>query len=125
MTGEEIVRQIRDAIKGFQLTSRKFAQVMTAELMKKVLADEGIPRSARDVFIRGISLEIDLIVPHRDPKELSSASQARGRLCIRSLLRSAGDIVTQHPNRTSAFRVSPLAPDYGWTPKRQRTGIVS
>ena len=38
---------------------------MAAELMKRVLADEGIPTSARDVFIRGVPLEIDLIVPYR------------------------------------------------------------
>lgn len=38
---------------------------MTTELIKKVLADEGIRTSPRDVFIRGISLEIDLIVPYR------------------------------------------------------------
>jgi len=38
---------------------------MAAELMRRVLADEGIPTSSRDVFIRGIPLEIDLIVPLR------------------------------------------------------------
>ncbi len=65
MTAEEIVRQARHASEGFQLTCRKFAGAMTAELMKRVLADEGISTSARDVFIRGIPLEIDLIVPRR------------------------------------------------------------
>jgi len=64
MTGEEIVRQVRNASEGFQLTCRKFAGAVTAELMKKFLADEGILTSARDVFIRGVPLEIDLIVPH-------------------------------------------------------------
>lgn len=47
------------------MTCRKFSGAMTTELIKKVLADEGIPTSPRDVFIRGIPLEIDLIVPHR------------------------------------------------------------
>jgi hypothetical protein len=65
MTGEEIVRQARNANRGFQLKCRKFAGAMAAELMKKALAGEGIPTSARDVFIRGIPLEIDLIVPRR------------------------------------------------------------
>ena len=37
---------------------------MTVELVKRVLAEEGICTSARDVFIQGISFEIDLIVPH-------------------------------------------------------------
>jgi len=65
MTGEEIVRQARNASKGFQLKCKKFSGAMAAELIKKVLADEGIATSSRDVFIRGIPLEIDLIVPHR------------------------------------------------------------
>ena len=38
---------------------------MTTELIKKFLSEEGISTSARDVFIRGIPLEIDLIVPYR------------------------------------------------------------
>jgi hypothetical protein len=68
MTGEEIVRQARNASKGFQLKCTKVSGAMAAELIKKVLADEGIPTSARDVFIRGIPLEIDLIVPRRGQK---------------------------------------------------------
>ncbi len=68
MTGEEIVRQARSASKSFQSTSRKFSGAMTAELMKRVLADEGIPTSSRDVFIWGVPLEIDLIVPYRGEK---------------------------------------------------------
>jgi|HubBroStandDraft_4_1064222.scaffolds.fasta_scaffold26582_6 hypothetical protein len=68
MTGEEIVRQVRDASEGFQVTCRKFAGAVTAELMKTFLADEGISTSARDVYIRGVPLEIDLIVPRRGRK---------------------------------------------------------
>jgi hypothetical protein len=63
MTGEEIVRQARSASKGFQLKCKKFSGAVTAEVMKTVLADEGIPTSARDVFVRGVPVEIDLIVP--------------------------------------------------------------
>jgi hypothetical protein len=65
MTGEEIVKEARNASKGFGLKSRKFSGAMAAELMRKALADEGIPTSARDVFIRGVPLEVDLIVPYR------------------------------------------------------------
>lgn len=65
MTGEEIVRQARTASKGFQVTCKKFSGAVTTEIIKKALADEGISTSARDVFIRGIPLEIDLIVSHR------------------------------------------------------------
>ena len=71
MTGEEIVRQARKASRDFQLTSgksRKFSGAMTAELMKSALENEGIPASARDVFIRGLPFEIDLIVPYPGEK---------------------------------------------------------
>jgi|SRR5271157_66084 len=71
MTGEEIVKQARNASKDFRLTSGKsgkFSGAMTVELIKRVLADEGICTSARDVFIQGIPFEIDLIVPHPGEK---------------------------------------------------------
>ena len=61
-TGDEIVRQAREAFKSSQLNSRKFSGEMTAELMKRVLTDEGVPTSARDVFIRGVPIEINLVV---------------------------------------------------------------
>jgi hypothetical protein len=65
MTGEEIVRQVRNASEGFQAKCRKFSGAVTVEIMKRVLEKEGITTSARDVFIRGIPLEIDLLVPYR------------------------------------------------------------
>jgi hypothetical protein len=68
MTGEEIVRQARSASKRFQMKSRKFSGAMTVELMKTVLATERITTSARDAFILGTPLEIDLIVPRRGEK---------------------------------------------------------
>jgi len=68
MTGKEIVEQVRDASDGFQVTCRKFAGAVTAELLKKFLAEEGISTSARDVYIQGIPLEIDLIIPRRGQK---------------------------------------------------------
>jgi len=65
MKGEELVKQARSAAKDFRVTCRKFSGALTTQLIKKVLSEEGISTSPRDVFIRGISLEIDLIVPHR------------------------------------------------------------
>lgn|ERR1700735_1632495 len=68
MTGEEIARKARSASEGFQVKSSKFAGAMTAELMKTELRAEKITTSARDVYIRGIPLEIDLIVPRHGAK---------------------------------------------------------
>jgi hypothetical protein len=87
MTGEEIARQARSASEDFELTCRKFSGAMTTELMKKALGDEGIATSARDVFIRGVALEIDLVVPWRgqeptlgllyEPKQVAAALEIK------------------------------------------------
>jgi hypothetical protein len=62
MTGEEIVTQARDAREAFG-TCGKFAGAATVEIVKQALADEGLPTSVRDVFVRGLPVEWDLVVP--------------------------------------------------------------
>jgi len=64
MTGEELVREARMASKGFQSKCRKFSGAVAAELLKRALEDEGVLTSARDVFIRGVPLELDLVIPY-------------------------------------------------------------
>ncbi len=72
MTGEEIVMQARNASRSFdesfkdEKVCKKFSGAVTVELIKRALAEEGIPTSARDVFIKGIPVEIDLVVPFRE-----------------------------------------------------------
>ena len=41
----------------------KFAGAATVEIIKKALADEALPASVRDVFIQGLPVEWDLVVP--------------------------------------------------------------
>jgi hypothetical protein len=64
MTGEEIVTEIRDATEQFGKCG-KFGGAATVEIVKHGLSKEGISTSARDVFIKGVPLEIDLLVPRR------------------------------------------------------------
>ena len=70
MTGQEIIMEAREASERFEQfgTCRKFGGAATIGIVKKALAEEGIPTSARDVFIKGVPLEIDLIVPRRGAK---------------------------------------------------------
>jgi len=63
MTAEEIVSNVRAAKAAFGAKCKKFAGAVTVEILKTALAEEGIPTSARDVYIQGISLEIDLVIP--------------------------------------------------------------
>jgi hypothetical protein len=67
MTGEEIVTQIWDATEQFGKCG-KFGGAATVEIVRQGLKEEGIPTSGRDVFIQGVPVEIDLIVPRRGAK---------------------------------------------------------
>jgi hypothetical protein len=62
MTGEEVVTLAWSACEAFGKCG-KFAGAATVEIVKKVLADEGLPASVRDVFIQGLPVEWDLVVP--------------------------------------------------------------
>lgn len=44
---------------------KKFSGALAVELIRQALIRSGIPVSPRDVFIRGVDIEIDLIVPRR------------------------------------------------------------
>jgi hypothetical protein len=62
MTGEEVVTQAWDVCESFGKCG-KFAGAATVEILKQALADEGVPTSVRDVFIKGLPIEWDLVVP--------------------------------------------------------------
>jgi hypothetical protein len=69
MTGEEIVNLAWDACEAFGKCG-KFAGAAAVEIVKQALADEGLLTSARDVFIRGLPVEWDLVVPTPSAKPL-------------------------------------------------------
>lgn len=65
--------ELRDLIfqgkKEFGVKCKKFVGALTVEMLKSALEEHDIPLSPRDVFIRGVSVEIDLIVPKKgNPK---------------------------------------------------------
>lgn len=61
MTGEQLVAEV---LKTYDLLDcRKFQGHATVEIVKEALAQEGFATSARDVFIRGLPIEWDLLVP--------------------------------------------------------------
>jgi hypothetical protein len=63
MDGERIVAQARELKTAFGAKCRKFVGAATVEILRKALVDEGIPVSARDVFVRAIPVEADLAIP--------------------------------------------------------------
>jgi hypothetical protein len=62
MTGEEIANKAWDRSEEFGKCN-KFAGAVATEILKEALASEGIPTSVRDVFIKGLPIEWDLVVP--------------------------------------------------------------
>ncbi|MBI4187299.1 MAG: hypothetical protein HY530_07355 [Chloroflexi bacterium] len=51
--------------KEFGVKSKKFVGALTVEVLKNALREQNIPVSPRDVFIKGVSVEIDLLIPKR------------------------------------------------------------
>lgn len=65
MDVEEIIGLTRTLKKNFGAKCPKFAGAVTTEILKTALEAERIDTSQRDVFVRGIPIEIDLLIPRR------------------------------------------------------------
>jgi len=68
MTEDELYQMIAAAKEALGPPSRKFSGTVTTELIRQALLDSGIPVSSRDVFIRGLPLEIDLLILSKGAK---------------------------------------------------------
>lgn len=65
--GQEIVKSVRKAKEDFGPDyPKKFGGAAAIEILRAALREEGIETSRCDVFIRGIPLEVDLIVPTKN-----------------------------------------------------------
>jgi len=49
--------------KDFRPVCKKYSGAITVELLRRALNAHGIPTSPRDVFIKGLGIELDLVVP--------------------------------------------------------------
>jgi hypothetical protein len=67
--GKELVERVRKAKTDFgDYYPKKFGGAAAIEILRVALREERIETSRRDVFIRGIPLEVDLIVPRKGAK---------------------------------------------------------
>jgi len=68
MKGEDVANRVWEVTEAFGSKCGKFGGAATVEIVRESLAKEGISTSVRDVFIKGIPTEIDLIVPRPDAR---------------------------------------------------------
>ena len=65
--GREIVERLRKAKSSFgDHYPKKFGGAAAIEILRAELSKEGILTSVRDVFVKGCSSEIDLLVPKKN-----------------------------------------------------------
>ena len=62
----ELLQRSIEAKKKFGANSTKYSGSVTVELFKQAFDVEGIRTSPRDVFIRGVPIEIDLLIPRQN-----------------------------------------------------------
>ena len=62
MNDTEILKAINQAKESFGLKCAKYCGALTTEIIRQVLKNSGVRVSARDVFIRGLPMEIDLLI---------------------------------------------------------------
>jgi hypothetical protein len=67
MDERDIVNKVRKAKEYFGPDCpKKFGGAAAVEILRAALNNEGIATSRRDVFVRGVSVEVDLIIPHSE-----------------------------------------------------------
>ena len=68
MTDRDILEAVQRAKEKFGLKCAKYSGALTVELIRRALKEEGVLPSPRDMFIVGVPLEIDIVIPKRDAK---------------------------------------------------------
>ena len=65
MDESQLLDEVTKAKAAFGGTCRKYSGALTVELIRRSLEEQGITVSPRDVFIAGIPIEIDLLIPKK------------------------------------------------------------
>jgi len=66
MDDQQLLDRVTAAKNDFGAKCSKYAGAVTVELMRRAFEERGIKTSARDVFIHGVPVEIDLLIAKSD-----------------------------------------------------------
>jgi len=65
MNEYEILEAVRAGHEGFGCRCQKFSGALTVQIIRRALEKHGVRASPRDVFMRGLPFEIDVLVAKR------------------------------------------------------------
>lgn len=131
---------ISNAKKNFGSRCRKFAGTITVEIIKGALEKHGILASPRDVFIKGLPIEIDLLVPKRDiapehgilydPQDVLAVLEIKnygsfGESTINTIKKSFQRINQLNKEIYCAYVTLTERKDYKWAISRENIGFPS
>ncbi len=129
MISSEILERVENAKADFGTKTTKFTGAATEEAIRKALKEAGIPVSGRDVFIKGVPIEIDLLIPKPGvdvddrilfaPDEVLFALEIKnfgsfGQATIDGVSKSFGAIKTAAPAITCVYLTLAERETYSW-----------
>lgn len=71
MNACDILDAVRTAKEQFGPTCGKYSGALTVEVIRNALEEEGVHTSPRDVYILGLPMELDLVIPRRNAQPVN------------------------------------------------------
>jgi len=137
MEEDQMLQQILAISEGFGARCRKFTGAVTVEVFRAFLIRHGFAVSLRDVFIRGVPVEIDLLLPaksaaakHRilyEPDQVICALEVKklgsfGEPAVKAIKKNFDAITQRHSNIRCAYVTLEERKGYTRIPTQSKIG---
>jgi hypothetical protein len=135
---QELHKHVLEAKQAFGVKCAKFAGAVTVEVFRKALVDKGFAPSPRDVFIRGVPVEVDLLLLRKgvgatdrilyEPSEALAAFEVKSRgsfgaRSIESIRRSFTAIQAANSKIACMYVTLAERKNYKWRVTSQNLGF--
>jgi hypothetical protein len=136
---QKILDDIIVAKQDFGMKCPKYAGAITVEIFRSALQKIGFIVSERDVFIRGVPFEIDLLIPSftakpknrilYEPFEVMVAFEIKntgmfGELGVKAIRRSFAQIKSVNEKIECIYLTLTERPSYKWAVTTEKLGLV-